>query len=71
MSANSIWLELAMESHPNHVLDVGKVDLVPAVGDYVEREESGWYGYVKRRKWTIRKDGRGIDVRLWLHKDPP
>lgn len=71
MRANTLLLELAMESHPNHVLIVGAVDAVPAVGDYVNREDSGWFGYVKRRKWTVRADGKGIEVRCWLHKDSP
>ncbi len=66
----AIRLELALESHPNHVLEVGEVTAVPMVGDYVVREESGWIGYVKRRRWEILKDGSS-DVRCWLHGDPP
>lgn len=71
MSSNTIRLELALVSHPTHILEVGEVTSVPAVGDFVDREDSGWVGYVKSRRWTIRKDGTGIDVRCWLQKDPP
>jgi hypothetical protein len=66
----ALRLELALESHPNNILEIGVVPAVPAVGDYVDRENSGWFGYVKRRRWNIREDGTGIDVRCWLHKDP-
>ncbi len=71
MSANTLRLELSMVSHPRHVIEVGVVSAVPAVGDFVERKESGWFGYVKSRRWEIRADGRGIDVRCWLQKDTP
>lgn len=71
MKVNQLFLELALESHPNHVIEVGAVDAVPVVGDYVHRENSGWWGYVTRRRWKVRENGTGIDVRLWLHKDPP
>jgi hypothetical protein len=64
-------LELALETYPQSILEVGLVDGVPAFGDYVTREDSGWYGYVTRRRFNIRKDGSGIDVRVWLRADPP
>lgn len=66
-----LYLELAMESHPNHINMVGEVSSVPSIGDYVSREESGWTGYVKNRRWEIRADGSAIDIRVWLHRDPP
>lgn len=31
-------LEIAWESHPAHVLEVGKVDAIPSVGDFVSVE---------------------------------
>lgn len=58
-------LELALQSHPNHVLELGVVDALPAVGDFVNREDSGWVGYVKSRRWNIHKDGSAV-VRCWL-----
>lgn len=68
----NIYLELALVSHPNHVLEVPhSVPCVPGIGDFVNREDSGWFGYVKSRRWKIRKDGGGIDVRCWLQSEPP
>lgn len=71
MKVNVIRLELALETHPTHVIEIGVVSAVPSVGDFVDRKNSGWSGYVKSRRWNIREDGTGIDVRCWLHKDPP
>lgn len=71
MSANTIYLELSLVSHPTHVIEVGKVTAVPSVGDFVDRKNSGWVGYVTSRRWNIREDGSGIDVRCWLQRDPP
>lgn len=69
MKPPALRLELALESHPNNILEIGVVPAVPAVGDYVDRENSGWSGYVTRRHWTIREDGTAIDVRCLLRKD--
>lgn len=66
-----VFLELALETRPHSILEVGQVDGVPAFGDFVDREDSGWYGYVARRRFEIRKDGSGINVRVWLRIDPP
>jgi len=57
-----------MVSHPEHVLEVGRVDAVPAVGDFVDRKNSGWVWVVTSRRWNIREDGTGIDVRCWLER---
>lgn len=71
MGVNHINLELSLVSHPDHILVVGCVTAVPSVGDFVNRENSAWVGYVKSRRWNIRGDGAGIDVRCWLQRDPP
>ncbi len=64
-------LELAMESRPHHVLVVDDYQAqAPCVGDYVDREGSGWFGYVRSRRWTIKSDGTAV-VRCWLASDPP
>lgn len=65
----TLELELAMESHPHQVLEVGVVPDTPAVGDYVRREDSGWYGYVSRRRWDVDKHGNVV-VRCWLRPHP-
>lgn len=61
-----INLKLSMVSHPSHILIVGETQYVPNVGDYVDRK-----GLRKSRRWIIRADGSGIDVRLWLQDAPP
>lgn len=65
-----ITLELSSVSIPAHVLAIDDVAAVPAVGDYVQRDESGWYGYVKSRRWDFHTNGN-ITVRCWIQKDPP
>lgn len=68
--SNRVTLELALESHPHNVLEIGEVPHAPAIGDYVQREDSGWYGYVSGRRWAFDKRGN-VTVRCWLRKDPP
>lgn len=64
-------LELSLVSHPHHVLQVGFVPVVPARGDFVQRDESGWSGYVYNRRFEYSSDGSVCVVRVWLQKDPP
>jgi len=61
-----IYLELSLINYPSNILEVGEVTSIPSIGDFVDRKESGWKGYVKGRRWNIRSDGSGIDVRIWL-----
>ena len=67
---SKLLLELAMESQPAHILEIGEVQQAPQIGDYVHRAESGWTGYVQNRRWEIQTNG-DIVVRCWLYKDPP
>lgn len=39
-------------------LEIGDVIEVPAVGDWVDREDSGWRGLVVRRWWSYSKRGK-------------
>lgn len=75
-------LEIAWESHPAIVLELGDVDAVPDVGDFVEVDRVAYpdserlivsgreclFGYVRRRRFSYRADV--IVVRVWIHEYP-
>lgn len=65
----AIHLELSLVNSPAHVRKIGVVIAAPAVGDLFSCDS--WWGYVKSRRWELRKDGDGFDVRVWLQRDPP
>ena len=50
-------------------LEIGKVAEVPAVGDWVDREESGWRGVVVKRWWFYNKRGEA-ECRVLLKETP-
>lgn len=64
-------LELVVGSEVgDQVLEIDDPVHIPCVGDFVDRKESGWRGYVTRRRFEIMP--RGITfIRVWLDKDPP
>jgi len=54
-----IKLELTVDTPKGEVhLVVGEVSAVPAVGDWVDREDSGWRGLVTKRWWHFDRRGR-------------
>lgn len=71
MKPKPIILELALESHPNVVHEEGLVTEVPAVGDFVDRKNSGWHGYVRRRRFIYPEEhDKPVVARVWLHTYP-
>ena len=59
-------LVLSVETPKGEVhLEIGQVAEAPAVGDWVDREDSGWRGLVVKRWWFYDKKGR-IECRVLL-----